>query len=62
MSCHSTGAVGAQMLTLDTAGDAAEVADGLAVVTRTSTCPHGRHRIRASSCSILEDSIPMRSS
>ncbi len=38
-TCHNTGAVGAQMLTLDTAGEAAEVADGLAIVTRTEYMP-----------------------
>ena len=37
--CHNTGAVGAQMLTLDTAADAAEVADGLGIVTRTGYMP-----------------------
>ncbi|MFV0316387.1 MAG: YceI family protein [Microthrixaceae bacterium] len=39
VSCHTTGAVGAQMVTLDDAGDAAEVADGLAVVTRSEYMP-----------------------
>ena len=38
-SCHNTGAVGAQMLTLDTAADAAEVADGLAIVTGSGYMP-----------------------
>ncbi len=37
--CHNTGAVGAQMVTLDVAGDAAEVADGLGIVTRTGYMP-----------------------
>ncbi|MGI9579222.1 MAG: YceI family protein [Microthrixaceae bacterium] len=37
--CHNTGAVGAQMVTLDTAADAAEVADGLGIVTRTGYMP-----------------------
>ncbi len=39
VSCHGTGAIGAQMLTLDDAGQAAEVADGLALVTRTGYMP-----------------------
>ena len=39
VSCHRTGAVGAQMVTLDDASDAAEVADGLAVVTGSGYMP-----------------------
>lgn len=39
VSCHGTGDVGAQMVTLDDAADAAEVADGLAVVTRSGYMP-----------------------
>ncbi|MCB0954092.1 MAG: YceI family protein, partial [Microthrixaceae bacterium] len=39
VSCHRTGAVGAQMVTLDNASDAAEVADGLAVVTGSGYMP-----------------------
>jgi mono/diheme cytochrome c family protein len=38
-SCHATGEIGASMWTLDTAGDAAEVADGLAVVTQAGYMP-----------------------
>lgn len=38
-SCHRTGAIGAMMWTLDDAGDAAEVADGLAVVTGAGFMP-----------------------
>ncbi len=38
-SCHQTGAIGAMMWTLDDAGDAAEVADGLAVVTGAGFMP-----------------------
>lgn len=39
VSCHRRGSVGASMQELDTAGDAAEVADGLAVVTRAGYMP-----------------------
>ena len=38
-SCHQTGSIGASMWTLDDAGDAAEVADGLAVVTEAGYMP-----------------------
>jgi polyisoprenoid-binding protein YceI len=38
-SCHNTGEIGASMWPLDDAGDAAEVADGLAVVTRAGYMP-----------------------
>ncbi len=38
-SCHRTGSIGAMMWTLDDAGDAAEVADGLAVVTGAGFMP-----------------------
>ena len=38
-SCHRTGSIGAMMWTLDEAGDAAEVADGLAVVTGAGFMP-----------------------
>ncbi|MFN7150727.1 MAG: YceI family protein, partial [Microthrixaceae bacterium] len=38
-SCHTTGEIGASMWTLDTAQDAADVADGLAVVTQAGYMP-----------------------
>jgi polyisoprenoid-binding protein YceI len=38
-SCHNSGAIGAHMWTLDEAADAAEVADGLAVVTTAGYMP-----------------------
>ncbi len=38
-SCHQVGSIGASMWTLETAGDAAEVADGLAVVTQAGYMP-----------------------
>jgi polyisoprenoid-binding protein YceI len=38
-SCHNSGEIGASMWPLDTAGDAAEVADGLAVVTGAGYMP-----------------------
>jgi polyisoprenoid-binding protein YceI/mono/diheme cytochrome c family protein len=38
-SCHAPGEIGASMWTLADAGDAAEVADGLAVVTRAGYMP-----------------------
>ncbi len=38
-SCHESGSIGASMWTLDDAGDAVEVADGLAVVTAAGYMP-----------------------
>ncbi len=38
-TCHGTGSIGAMMWTLDDAGDAADVADGLAVVTGAGFMP-----------------------
>jgi polyisoprenoid-binding protein YceI/mono/diheme cytochrome c family protein len=38
-SCHQVGSIGAMMWTLETAGDAADVADGLAVVTEAGYMP-----------------------
>ena len=38
-SCHTTGAIGASMWRLETAEDAASVADGLAVVTKSKYMP-----------------------
>ena len=38
-SCHQTGAIGSQIWTLETAGDAAHVADGLGIVTQAGYMP-----------------------